>query len=239
MNRSTAALAFGVLVLAGCASSGTTSTATTTTTAAPTPSATPTAAPTADDERVVLVKAGFGAYLETTFAGGLIHNTATAHTARQVNVHVEVTAGARHIGSTDVHLDALDPGATVPVGGRIQGSAATGESAVATITVGAWDDGATPAFVTAGAASFACSRCGAGAESGDVNVPITFATTAPSGLPLNLTAICTDGGGRIVGGGAQLYVPPAGARDGVTADVPAVVSAPPIDCVVGIAPVAV
>ena len=242
MTINPVALTIALLALAACGSGGGTSLTTTTTArpATPTPSPTapePTPTPTPDDERVVAVQTGLGVYLETTFAGAFLHNAAGGHAARGIAVHLDVTAGARHIGSADVRVDSVAPGATVPVGGRIQGSVVPGESVTATITVTSWDAGAgPPSPATPGSSSFACPRCHGGPGSGDVTFPLTLAATAPTGSPLAVTAICSDAGGRIVGGGAQLFVPPGGAGATVSADIPAVVSAAPSSCAVGVAP---
>ena len=196
----------------------------------PTRSPTPTPSPAPDDERVLVTETGVGAYLETTYPVAIVRSAAGAHAARQVTVHLVVVAGSRHLGAVDARIDSIAPGATVAVTSRLQAPATAGETVTATVTVGAWDDGAGPPPVaTLGAATFSCPRCGSGAASGDVLATLTAAPGLPAATPVGLVSVCRSASGAIVGGGAQLFVPPAGAG-GIQADVPTVVSSRPATC---------
>lgn len=172
-------------------------------------SPTPTSAP--DTESVALVAVGLGTYLETAVPVAVVRNSATAHSATGVRVHFAVVNPAgMTVQQTDAEVGALAPQQTSAIAGRID-LRASGDHAVATLSVAGFSD-PKPPTITAGPA--ACSGCpGNGPGFGTVHAVLTAAPSAPLPPFVSATAVCYDAGGAVVGGGTTVVAPRASGVD--------------------------
>jgi hypothetical protein len=180
-----------------------------TTTATAPASPTPTSAP--DTESVVLVAVGLGAYLETAVPVAVVRNAATAHSATGVRVHFAVvTPAGMTVQQTDADVGTLAPQQTSAIAGRID-LRASGDHAVATLSVAGFSD-PKPQAVSAGPA--ACSGCpGNGPGFGSVHADLAAANGTPLPPFVSATAVCYDAGGAVVGGGTTVVAPRANGVD--------------------------
>ena len=202
LGPTTLAAAALFLTAAGCGGS-TQRPATATPSPTPPPSATATASPTPapDSEQVAIVSSGFGAYDLQVYPIALLTNEADAHTASQVVVSftVDFRGGSYQLSAEPV---SLGPGQTLAVTALCTDSCQGATGIQASPAVGSWVSG--PHSVISGnSAPYVCGSPCAGDPGYEGSVSGTLSGQASAGTLIDVTAVCKNAAGGIVGGGAE------------------------------------
>jgi hypothetical protein len=199
-----------------------------TATPSPTTSApgTPSASAAPDDEQVEVVASGFGAYDLQVYPVVVLQNLATAHTATAVVVSftVRFSGGSYALSAEPV---SIAPGETLADTVLCTDSCVGATGSSATVTVGGWTAGDHP-VISGSSGSFACGSPCPGNPGYQGNVTGTLSGQVPSGTLLDVSAVCMDSGGAIVGGGLQPRFWPGGTS--AAESVPVEVRATPASC---------
>lgn len=213
-------------LLAACGSTATPKTT-------PTPVAqTPTPAPVADNQTVSVVTTGVGAWQLVAIPVAVLHNNAARHGAAAVVVHFTTHgAGGQTLGSLDSQAVNLAPGATVPVAADCTDGCNDATQTDVTVSVGNWTTSTGPSVTTA-AGAYQCNTgaCGGGHAQGTVSGTLTASHVAAD-TSIVAFAVCTDGGGGVVGAGVTQTVWRGGATGAV--HVPVIVNSAPAGCQLG------
>jgi hypothetical protein len=169
---------------------------------------------------------GDGAYDLEVFPVSILRNLATAHTATGVIVRftVQLPRGSHALSAEPV---ALAPGETLAVTAQCTNSCDGATGVDAAVTVGGWAAGGRT-VISASAASYACGSPCAGSHGYEGHVSGTLRSGVPDGTLINLSAVCMDGAGTIVGGGLIQTFWSNGSSTSVT--VPVLVTTPPASC---------
>ncbi len=199
----TRALAAALVLVTAAACGSTAARTSPTPTHRPSPLATPTATPSAapDTEQVVVSASGFGAYDLQVYPIALLTNEADAHTASQVVVSftVDFRGGSYQLSAEPV---SLGPGQTLAVTALCTDSCQGATGIQASPAVGSWVSG--PHSVISGnSAPYVCGSPCAGDPGYEGSVSGTLSGQASAGTLIDVTAVCKNAAGGIVGGGAE------------------------------------
>lgn len=177
---------------------------------------------------VDIAETGIGSVLQTIVPVAVLRSRATSHTAHGLAVHLVVSLAGHEVGAADVTLATLGPGAGAAVAGRVSGPAAPSLTLAATVRVAFWD-GQPPVPVPGGTGVTLDTTHGPNGGQGGGDVTATLSLAVIPAPVLQLTAVCRDSAGTIVGGGSQTISAPA-APGPLTVTVPVVFSRRPTAC---------
>ena len=221
--------AVAVVLVAGCGSS----TPNPTPTRAPhTPAPTPTPPPAPENQSVSVVTTGVGSWQLIAIPVAVLKNNATRHGAATVVVHFTTHGpGGGTLGSLDSEAVNLAPGETLPVAADCTDGCNGATRTDVTVNVGSWTTSSGPSFTTtAGGYQCGAGACGGGHGQGSVSGPIAV-TQLAADVSIVAYAVCTDGGGGVIGAGVTQTVWPGGTSAKVT--VPVIVNGNPAACQLG------
>jgi hypothetical protein len=180
-----------------------------------------------DDQQVEVVASGFGAYDLDVYPVAVLRNLATAQTATAVvvNFTVHFPGGTYSLPAEPV---SLAPGETLADTALCTESCVGATSiSAAPPTVGDWMAG-NRTVISGSSASYACGSPCAGNPGYEGTVTGTLSGQIPSDTLVDLSAVCVDSGGAIVGAGLRPTVWPGGTS--TSGSVPVLVSATPASC---------
>ena len=174
-----------------------------------------------------MVASGFGAYDHQVYPVAVLRNLATAHTASAVVVSFTVTfSGGSYVLSAEPV--SLAPGETLGDTVLCTESCVGATSiSAAPPSVGGWIAG-NRTVISGSSASYVCGSPCPGNPGYEGTVTGTLSGQIPSETLVVLSAVCTDSGGAIVGGGLQTTLWSGGTS--TPGLVPVLVRATPASC---------